>query len=318
MKKAIAAIITGLFLFSPISHAETRIEINLPAHSLSLYEDGVKTHAYPVAIGKPSTPTPISERSVISMEEDPIWTDPETMESYPSDDWNPLGYRWLGIGGRYGIHGNSNPASIGTSVSNGCVRMYNEDVEELYELVDVGTPVDIVYERVVVERSDDGQVSLYIYPDCYDEQDLSVYDVRHLLDSEVSGSSGFLTDDEIEMAIDNEDGEQIPVVQAQPLSVGKTNLWVFERGGEKLYPIEQIASALKVPVRWNSELQQVIGRGIAKGKQLGGLVFVTSPQSVEQVLPVRMFQNRKTNIYRVVPVGTAERNFGGGRTVGRT
>jgi len=43
----------------------------------------------------------------------------------------------------YGIHGTNNPASIGTAASNGCIRMYNEDVNELFNLVSVGTPVTI-------------------------------------------------------------------------------------------------------------------------------------------------------------------------------
>jgi lipoprotein-anchoring transpeptidase ErfK/SrfK len=54
-----------------------------------------------------------------------------------------LGTRRLDLGDGYGIHGTDNPSSVGQSVSHGCVRMLNEDVERLYPMVPVGTPVYI-------------------------------------------------------------------------------------------------------------------------------------------------------------------------------
>jgi lipoprotein-anchoring transpeptidase ErfK/SrfK len=54
-----------------------------------------------------------------------------------------LGTRRLNLGDGYGIHGTNEPASIGHSVSHGCVRLRNEDIEKLYDMVSVGTPVYI-------------------------------------------------------------------------------------------------------------------------------------------------------------------------------
>lgn len=54
-----------------------------------------------------------------------------------------LGTHRLDLGDGYGIHGTDNPASIGHSVSHGCVRLRNEDIDKLYDMVDVGTPVYI-------------------------------------------------------------------------------------------------------------------------------------------------------------------------------
>jgi hypothetical protein len=54
-----------------------------------------------------------------------------------------LGTRRLELGDGYGIHGTDEPESIGRSVSHGCVRMLNEDIEKLYPMVAVGTPVYI-------------------------------------------------------------------------------------------------------------------------------------------------------------------------------
>jgi lipoprotein-anchoring transpeptidase ErfK/SrfK len=59
----------------------------------------------------------------------------------------PFGARWLGLNapnGDYGIHGTNNPSSIGKNISNGCIRMYNNAVIELSNLVTTGTQVNIV------------------------------------------------------------------------------------------------------------------------------------------------------------------------------
>jgi hypothetical protein len=54
-----------------------------------------------------------------------------------------LGVRRINLGNGYALHGTNNPASIGQAVSHGCVRMRNEDIEKLYPMVPVGTPVYI-------------------------------------------------------------------------------------------------------------------------------------------------------------------------------
>ena len=55
-----------------------------------------------------------------------------------SDPKNPLGERWIGFYGEYGIHGTVEPESVGKRVSLGCVRMYEADVEEVFDLVVTG------------------------------------------------------------------------------------------------------------------------------------------------------------------------------------
>lgn len=66
------------------------------------------------------------------------------------DPSNPLGTRWIGFdaaetdGRIYGIHGTNDPASIGKYSSQGCIRMQNEAVESLYEMVPIGTKILVV------------------------------------------------------------------------------------------------------------------------------------------------------------------------------
>ncbi|MDF2675280.1 MAG: hypothetical protein K0R09_3552 [Clostridiales bacterium] len=84
------------------------------------------------SVGKPSTPTPKSNFKII-------------IKAHNLGD--PFGARRLGLtapNGNYGIHGTSNPNSIGKAVSNGCVRTYNNNIVGLYYLLPVGTTMRII------------------------------------------------------------------------------------------------------------------------------------------------------------------------------
>lgn len=90
----------------------------------------VKT--YPVAVGKKTTPTPLGNWAIVQKALNP---------------GGPFGVRWMRLNvpwGSYGIHGTNNPSSIGKAVSHGCIRMYNEDVVEVYDRSPIGTPVTII------------------------------------------------------------------------------------------------------------------------------------------------------------------------------
>lgn len=142
------------------------IEINLPSRTLSLYRDGILLKEYPVCVGKQSTPTPQGEYKVVYKTVNPYWINKEDV--VPPGPQNPLGVRWIGITKTIGIHGNNRPDSIGGYASAGCIRMYNRDVEEVYTLVPLSTPVSIKYDRVKVYYdkylSEDIAV---LYPDIY-------------------------------------------------------------------------------------------------------------------------------------------------------
>lgn len=109
------------------------IKIALNERKLCLYQGDVLFKPYPVAIGKPATPTPAGEFAVFEKIINP---------------GGILGSRWMGFhivkDGKYGIHGTLSPELIGRAVSNGCVRMYNHDVEEVFAMVSLGTKVTIV------------------------------------------------------------------------------------------------------------------------------------------------------------------------------
>ncbi|MGI5920389.1 MAG: L,D-transpeptidase family protein [Syntrophomonadaceae bacterium] len=98
---------------------------------LSFCSPGFKK-IYRVAVGKKSTPSPLGDWVITQKAVDP---------------GGPFGVRWMRLSvpwGGYGIHGTNNPSSIGKAASHGCIRMYNKDVIELYDMVPLGTPVSII------------------------------------------------------------------------------------------------------------------------------------------------------------------------------
>ena len=131
-----------------VVNADFSVLVDLSQYKLFLRSGDAVIKRYPICIGKPETPTPTGEFKVTDKLPDPVWysTLPSgAKEAIPPDDpRNELGTRWIGFKPAYGIHGTIEPASIGTAVSKGCVRMTNEDVEELYDLMVTGTPVKII------------------------------------------------------------------------------------------------------------------------------------------------------------------------------
>ncbi len=122
-----------------------RLVISIPDRKIALLEDGRVVKVYPIAVGKNSTPSPNGNFHIATRVIKPTWFQPgKVVGPGPA---NPLGTRWMGLGYKgYGIHGTNRPRSIGKAASHGCIRMRNQDVEELFELVEVGDQVELVTE----------------------------------------------------------------------------------------------------------------------------------------------------------------------------
>ena len=104
-------------------------------------EEIIKT--YVVATGK-NNGTPVGSFKIINKLIDPTWFKVGAVIP-PDSPENILGSRWLGLDIQgYGIHGTTEPDALGKQVTLGCIRMKNEDVEEIYDIVPVGTEVVIV------------------------------------------------------------------------------------------------------------------------------------------------------------------------------
>lgn len=126
-----------------ISDVTFIVEINTTLNRLYLKVGDVLIKEYPVATGKSGTETPVGSFFIQSRYPYPTWFHKGVVIPGGAPD-NYLGSRWLGLDKpQYGIHGTIFPEQIGHSVSKGCVRMKNEDVEELYEVIPIGTRVVI-------------------------------------------------------------------------------------------------------------------------------------------------------------------------------
>ena len=133
------------------------IVINVPEMRLYLFIKSIQmVKTYPVGIGVLDGQTPFGTFFVIGKLENPTWHIPPSIQkeyggraTIPPGPENPLGTHWVSLsGGGYGIHGTDFPWGVGRLVSHGCIRLYPEDIQNLYPLVRIGMPVEIVYEPI--------------------------------------------------------------------------------------------------------------------------------------------------------------------------
>jgi lipoprotein-anchoring transpeptidase ErfK/SrfK len=123
-----------------------RIVVSIPDHKLAVLESGRVVKVFATAVGAPHSPSPTGSFTIVQRIPDPTWYTKGRI--VPPGKGNPLGTRWLGLSVKgYGIHGTNNPSSIGHAASHGCIRMRNRDVEELFDMVEVGDPVELEGER---------------------------------------------------------------------------------------------------------------------------------------------------------------------------
>jgi lipoprotein-anchoring transpeptidase ErfK/SrfK len=122
------------------------IVVSLEDHKLALVEDGQVKKVYTVAVGKPSTPSPVGTFTIERRVANPTYQ--HNGKIVPPGPRNPVGTRWMGLSKHgYGIHGTNEPNSIGKAASHGCIRMAKADLEELYPLVAEGDTVELIGQR---------------------------------------------------------------------------------------------------------------------------------------------------------------------------
>ena len=248
-----------------------KISINLAARSLAVYEGQKRIRLYPIGPGKASTPTPVGYFKVESKDLNPTWTDPtDPGYSIPSGESNPLGYRWMEVQGNYGIHGTNKPESIGHYVSNGCIRMNEKDVEDVFDLVKVGTPIEITYNRIVVEKTPDDRVAFYVYPDGYGRQPLDVEEATKWLKG--YGVQNFISDEDIEKKIEASDGEPTYIGKVYNITVDGKKLQnkAVEQDGITYLPAIDLADAAGVNLGWDEKsevLFSTVGKATGYNKK---------------------------------------------------
>ncbi len=147
-------VMIGLFLillltWPEISFAEednVHVVVSKRNHQLTVFLNDASIYTFTVATGKTSDMTPEGAFHIIRKVKNP-WYLPKNIRGGDPD--NPIGTRWIGLnvpntdGYKYGIHGTNDPESIGKNISQGCIRMKNEDIEWLFRHLPLETQVII-------------------------------------------------------------------------------------------------------------------------------------------------------------------------------
>lgn len=144
-------------------HGDPVVIVNISSKEFAYFENGELLLTSPVAVGKKETKTPVGLFTVTVKANQPYY---RKLDIPGGDPKNPLGSRWIGFdalntdGRIYGLHGTNRPSSIGYAVSNGCIRLPKEILEELYDHIEVGTKVYVteenlsfmdLYERIITQ-----------------------------------------------------------------------------------------------------------------------------------------------------------------------
>ena len=149
------------------------ILINLADQRMYLFlPDGVSVESVPLGIGNEGWDTPKGSTKVVRKKKNPTWYVPRSVREdqpelpaivRPGPD-NPLGTRAIYLGWpAYLFHGTNKPYGVGRRVSHGCVRLYPEDIERLYDSIKIDTPVTVIDQAMKVARIE-GELWLEVHP----------------------------------------------------------------------------------------------------------------------------------------------------------
>ncbi|MEX2353970.1 MAG: L,D-transpeptidase family protein [Gammaproteobacteria bacterium] len=206
------------------------IVVNIPEMRLYYFPkptDGSTQHVitYPIGIGREGWSTPYMTTTIIQKTEKPAWHPPESIREahlaegrpplpsiVPPGPDNPLGEYAMRLGNPlYLIHGTNRPYGVGLRVSSGCIRLYPEDIESLFQMTGVGTPVRIVNQPYKVGVLDG---NIYLEANPYLEEDSESFNgnltsvVKMLVG--LSGDKQYDVDwDLAKQVIDDQSGEPI-------------------------------------------------------------------------------------------------------------
>jgi L,D-transpeptidase ErfK/SrfK len=202
-------------------YEEDGLLVNLPQRMLFHYVQGALRASYPIAVGKPDWPTPLGPFTIASMEAEPTWDVPVSIQEelrragkpvvkhVPPGPENPLGRYWMGLSlGSVGLHGTTAPSSIYHFATHGCIRLHPDDVEDLFQYVAVGERGRIVYEPVLV-AFDGTDVFLEVHRDPYRRAPNPLLRAAELLDQ--SGLSELVEPTDVVRVVREVEGLAVPV-----------------------------------------------------------------------------------------------------------
>lgn len=174
------------------------IVINLPEMRLYAFVNGDKAPlTYPIGIGREGLSTPLGTTEVVRKTEGPIWyptermrkEDPKLPEVVPPGPDNPMGAYAMYLGWpTYAIHGTNKPFGIGRRSSSGCIRMYPESIEALFNRIPVNTKVTVVNQPIKLAWIDN-ELYLEAHPEmeqAFEMEETGVITTHELSDADMA------------------------------------------------------------------------------------------------------------------------------------
>lgn len=281
----------------PLEPSDHQIIINLPEFKLRYYIGGKLSFEGSIAVGSTVSQTQLGDYYVANKVKYPTWHPPDGRPPVPPGPTNPLGPRWMGLDRNgYGIHGTIKPSSIGHAVSLGCIRMNNDDVIKLYDMVPVGTKVKLQYDRISLSKGLEPEQSwIKLFPDIYYKEGTTYDNVPKQEIEQRLVQAGF---GNILKAIDKElfwslisvsNGNKVYFPFAFNLSLNGTkldSLGIIYKG-EVLVPLAKIAKELNHVVGFDksSNTTFVDGHPVKAVRLLGGRSYV-GLETLEPLLEV--------------------------------
>jgi L,D-transpeptidase ErfK/SrfK len=225
------------------------IVINLAAMRLFYYRESKTTlsvSTYPVGIGMEEKPTPMGQAYVDRKVIRPTWHVPASIAAahrrkgdilpptVPPGPENPLGEYALYLSkSGYLIHGTNKPASIGLKATNGCIRLYPEDIKALYEKTPVKTPVSIIYQPYLIGQQN-GMVYLEVHAPVEDQKLADVKPLFARLKDIEKKTKRTIDWDKVDKALAEARGIPVPILEG-PRGAEVAESKIEVRHPDKLY-----------------------------------------------------------------------------------
>lgn len=147
--------------------------VNLAEFRLYFGQKNGRILTFPISIGEKAWPTPEGTFAITDKIDSPTWVVPASLKhkydfsTLPPGADNPLGQFWIRLGNsHFGIHGTDSPWSIGRAMTRGCIRLYPEDIQQLFPAVRAGTRVRIIYAPIKIVLHNE-RIFVEVHPDIY-------------------------------------------------------------------------------------------------------------------------------------------------------
>jgi len=154
--------------------------VNLAELAVYYFQNGIFINRYPLAAGRRDWETPTGTYKIMNKIKNPVWRVPnsiqwemydrgqEVITEVPPGPKNPLGSFWMATSAEgVGFHATRSPWSVGSYASHGCFRMLPDQIEELFNQIEVGTKVKIIYKPIKLAVYSDNRVFLEVHGDYY-------------------------------------------------------------------------------------------------------------------------------------------------------